>query len=272
LAFSQCNSDIIRKLKLFLQTTKLAMLLPVLTALLLSAIDLSNGVNVEIPDDLYTADDPGCTACRLLDLLCGGPPKPAATTPPPPPPPPPFKCTVDLLAWGWNDNDTNPRVGYLKANGVTALNTTYLSSMTYTTQWSRGVNLGVLNVQSDSCSVSNLKNFDTMASTADVQGVQDYIKALPDKTLLLAVTDDSTSAFGNGVDSLTPANSVLEGIGFKTVSDILYGWKWALIAEIGHPDKTQYGLKPPGSNLNLVVDVVPNAITGDVDFNVITNT
>jgi len=238
------------------------MFVPVFAALFLSAIELSNGVNVEIPDDLYTAGDSGCIACRLLDLLCGGPPKPTV------PPLPPFKCTVDALAYGWTD--TTGRTGYLKVNGVTALDTTYTSSMTDPKQWSRGINLGVLNIdfQGRTCSVSNLKNFDLWGTAGTAQGVADYINALPAKTLLVAVTDDTPTVLPSGIPS--PASTALSGVGFN-YANAAYGSKFAFVSEIGQPGKIAQGNKPLGTSLHFVVDITQDASSGDFDFDVTTN-
>jgi Interleukin-like EMT inducer len=133
--------------------------------------------------------------------------------------------------------DTAPHTGYIAINSNSVINTNY-----------RGFNLVELNVSS--CLSTNIRHFDTWASTVDSDNMATYINSLPLNTVLIGVTADEASF------SLTQnARSALLSIGVN-VTGLQYHGKVAFLTKIGQPSITMAQVSPAGgNNLKLNVNV-----------------
>ena len=133
-------------------------------------------------------------------------------------------CSIKAQAYGANEF-AQAKYGYLKLNGVTAWQASFLGEHPN----NRGVTMFV--VDTSSCTVQQVRNYDTYSDIGAAARLRDYIGGLSDGTVLVGVSCDEASYY------LDAAEATLTGLG-ADVSDV--GWRgaWAFAAEIGDPSKT----------------------------------
>jgi Interleukin-like EMT inducer len=147
-------------------------------------------------------------------------------------------CQVDAVSWG--SDDSTLYSGYIAIDGNKVINTT---SSDY-----RGFNLVELNMMS--CSPSNIRHFDTLASTTNSDNMATYINTLPLNKVLIGVTADDAQY------NLTQnAKSALLAIGVD-VNGLQFRGKVSFAAQIGRPSISVSHVAPPGvHNLKITMNV-----------------
>ena len=148
------------------------------------------------------------------------------------------ECPIEAVSWGHNDK--MPFTGYIAINGKRVINTT---SDAY-----RGFNLVEVDVRS--CSASDIRHFDTSASTTTSENMATYVIGLPLNTVLIGITSDDSQL------SLTQnAKSALLAVGVN-VNGLQFRGKVCFAAQIGQPTMSVSQVAPPGVyNLKLTVTV-----------------
>ena len=148
------------------------------------------------------------------------------------------ECLVEAVSWG--SYDTTSLNGYIALNGTRVVNTT---SSTY-----KAFNLVELNTVS--CSSSNILHFDTSSSTAASDNMATYINGLPLNTVLIGVTADDAQLSLN-----QNATSALFAIGVN-VNGLAFRGKVSFVAQIGQPGMTVSNVAAlGGSSLKIAVSV-----------------
>ena len=133
-------------------------------------------------------------------------------------------CSIKAQAYGANAL-AQAKYGYLRLNGVAVWLGSYLGEHPN----NRGVIMFV--VDTSTCTVQQLRNYDTYSDIGAAARMRDYIQALSDGTVVVGVSCDEASS------QLDAAEATLTGLG-ADVSDV--GWRGAFVflAEIGDPSKT----------------------------------
>lgn len=139
-------------------------------------------------------------------------------------------CQVELRSWGFSDNEW---IGYIRVNGQLIINSTQPGPPRGPDNQTRGVNIAVLNTST--CRVSNLRNFDVFGSPVGAYALIDYIRSgLPSNgSVLLGVTFDDPYR-SSSMRSIASAFSTI-GV---TISNYEVEFKFAFIAFIGSPALT----------------------------------
>ena len=87
-------------------------------------------------------------------------------------------CTVDVQAWGCNDNEL---IGYVILNGVEAQNTNWASSDIYI-----GFNLAVLD--NETCTMRDFITYNTYSYSSEAEAMAEYLEAQPAGIVVVGVT------------------------------------------------------------------------------------
>ena len=134
------------------------------------------------------------------------------------------ECLIIAQAYSAN-NLAQAKYGYLKLNGVTVWQASFLGEHPN----NRGAATFV--VDTSSCTLQQVRNYDTYADIGAAARLRDYIGGLSDGTVLVAVSCDEASIY------LDKAEATLTGLG-ADVSDVEYRGAWAFLAVIGDQSKT----------------------------------
>jgi len=134
------------------------------------------------------------------------------------------QCSIEAQAYGAN-GFAEAKYGYLKLNGLSA----WLASFLGEHPNNRGATMLV--VDTSSCTVQQVRNFDTYSDLGAAARLRDYINGLSDGTVLVGVSCDEASS------QLDAAEATLTELG-ADVSDV--GWRgaWVFVAKIGNPSRT----------------------------------
>ena len=133
-------------------------------------------------------------------------------------------CSIEAQAFGGN-SIIHKRYGYVKLNGLVVWQASWFGEYPS----NRGVN--VMIVDPFSCTLQDLRNFDTWVVRDAAARLRDHLEGLSNGTVLIGISSDEASTF------LSDALPALSALG-ADVSDVGFRGAWVFAAVKGDPSKT----------------------------------